>query len=100
MAGGYGDRPSMRDAPLSGLEIWLTGTPAELDAATRALAAAGRLVWSGPRRALTGSDAGRARLYLRLTVSPTRRAARAADTGDSGGATVLPFPNRLSGGAA
>lgn len=93
MSGGYGDRPSMRDAPLSGLEIWLAGTPAELDAATRILTAAGRVAWTGPRRPMTGADAGRARLYLRLTVTPTRRAARPAQPQGEGGGTVLPFPD-------
>lgn len=100
MAGGYGDRPSMRDAPLSGLEVWLTGTPAELDAATRALAAAGHLAWRGQHRLLTGSDAGRARLYLRLTVTPTRRTGRPGRPASGDGGTVLPFPDLLSGGAA
>ena len=93
---GFRDRPSMRDVALSGLEVWITGTPAELDAATRALAAAGRLAWQGPRRPMTGNDAGRARLYLRLTVTPTRRVVR--PTGPvSGGATMLPFPDRYPG---
>lgn len=100
MASAYGDRPSMRDAPLSGLEVWLTGTPAELDAAARALAATGHLAWQGQRRPLTGADAGRARLYLRLNVTPARRDARPAHPASGNGATVLPFPDRLRGGAA
>ncbi|WP_409074242.1 hypothetical protein [Micromonospora chalcea] len=97
---GFRDRPSMRDAALSGLEIWLAGTPTELDAATRALTAAGRLAWQGPRRPMTGTDAGRARLYLRLTVTPARRGVRPASPVSDGGGTVLPFPDRLSGGMA
>lgn len=100
MASGYGDRPSLRDAPLSGLEVWLTGTPAELDAAARALAAAGHLAWQGQRRPLTGADAGRARLYLRLNVTPTRRTGRPTRPTSDGGGNVLPFPDLLSGGAA
>ncbi|MEV4119459.1 hypothetical protein [Micromonospora sp. NPDC049645] len=97
---GYGDRPSGRDAPLSGLEVWLTGTAAELDAAARALAAAGHVAWRGPHRPLTGADAGRARLYLRLNVTPARRAGRPARPASGDGGTVLPFPDLLSGGAA
>lgn len=89
-------------AAFSGLEVWLVGTPAELDAATRALAAAGRLTQRGQPLPMAGADTGRARLYLRLTITPTRRAARPARpprNNDRGG-TVLPFPNRTAGGAA
>ncbi|MGV9979506.1 hypothetical protein ACWDUH_17685 [Micromonospora wenchangensis] len=93
MAGNRDDRPSRRDAPLSGLEVWLTGTPAEIDAAARALAAAGRVAWQGTRRPLTGTDAGRSRLYLRLTVAPTRRGIRPASPASDSGGTVLPFPD-------
>ncbi|WP_205789285.1 MULTISPECIES: hypothetical protein [Micromonospora] len=100
MAGHRDDRPSRRDAPLSGLEVWLAGTPAELDAAARALAAAGRVAWQGTRRPLTGTDAGRSRLYLRLTVTATRRGVRPTGPASDDGATVLPFPDRRSGGAA
>ncbi|MEU4772816.1 hypothetical protein [Micromonospora sp. NPDC023644] len=100
MAGGYGDRPSRRDAPLSGLEVWLTGTPAELDAAARALAVAGHVAWRGPHRPLTGADAGRVRLYLRLNVTPTWRTGRPTRSVSGDGGTVLPFPDLLSGGAA
>ncbi|MET7709141.1 hypothetical protein [Micromonospora sp. NPDC005413] len=90
----YRDRPSMRDAPLSGLEIWLAGTPTELDAAIRALTAAGRIAWQGPRRPMTGPDAGRARMYVRLSVAPTRRTNRPARPDTNEGATVLTFPDR------
>ncbi|MEV4762565.1 hypothetical protein AB0J89_08000 [Micromonospora chokoriensis] len=100
MAGYRDDRPSLRDAPLSGLEVWLAGSPAELDAAARALAAAGRLAWQGTRRPMTGTDAGRSRLYLRLTVAPTRRGVRPTDQGSDSGGTVLPFPDRMTGGPA
>ncbi|WP_431887016.1 hypothetical protein [Micromonospora wenchangensis] len=100
MAGYRDDRPSRRDAPLSGLEVWLTGTPAEIDAAARALAAAGRVAWQGTRRPLTGTDVGRVRLYLRLTVTATRRGVHLAGRDSDGGGTVLPFPDRMTGGAA
>ncbi|WP_238432909.1 hypothetical protein [Micromonospora tarensis] len=84
----------MRDASLSGLEIWLAGTPAELDAAVRALTTAGRLAWRGAPRPMTGADAGRARMYVRLTVTPTRRTNRPARPDCDEGAAVLPFPDR------
>lgn len=89
---------------LTGLEVWLAGTPAELDAATHALATAGRLAQRGQHHPMTGADTGRARLYLRLAITTTRQAARPArptrqingSVGDQGG-TVLPFPGRRTG---
>ncbi|MGX4658051.1 hypothetical protein ACWCHM_30695 [Micromonospora sp. SCSIO 07396] len=78
----------------------MAGTPGELDAAIRALAAAGRLTYQGQRRMLTGADAGRAQLYLRLNVTPDRRAVPPTRPTSDDGATVLRFPDRLSGGAA
>ncbi|MFD6640164.1 hypothetical protein ACFWDN_30595 [Micromonospora chalcea] len=75
------DGASPRDPHLTGgLEVWLTGTPAELDAATAVLTAAGRVVQHGTRWPLTGADAGRHRLYLRLTVAAGQQAPRAPDT--------------------
>ncbi|MFI6261359.1 hypothetical protein [Micromonospora sp. NPDC051006] len=73
MSGPRRDGPSPRDSRLSGLEVWLTGTPAELDAATAALADAGHLTQRGTRQPLTGTDAGRYRLYLRLSVTAGRQ---------------------------
>ncbi|WP_376771162.1 hypothetical protein [Rhizomonospora bruguierae] len=71
------------------MEIWLTGTPAELDAAAAALAAVGHLTQRGTRRPLTGADTGRHRLYLRLNVATTADRPRpAADTTDAGGALI------------
>ncbi len=52
------------------LEVWLSGTPAELDAAVAALTTTGRLTHTAPRVALPG-DPGRHRLYLQLHVQPT-----------------------------
>jgi hypothetical protein len=60
-----------------GLEIWLTGTPAELDAAARALAPLGRIAWRSDRQWLTGTDAGRCRVYVRIYLA-TAPAARPA----------------------
>ncbi|MCT2277270.1 hypothetical protein M3G91_06510 [Micromonospora chalcea] len=80
------DGASPRDPRLSGAEVWLTGTPAELDALTAALTAAGHLTQRGTRRALTGADTGRHRLYLRLTV--TAAAKRPARGPEQGGALI------------
>ncbi|WP_255292748.1 hypothetical protein [Micromonospora sp. WMMA1996] len=76
------DGASPRDPHLTGgLEVWLTGTPAELDAATAALTAAGHLAQRGARWPLTGADAGRHRLYLRLSIAAAlRRPTRTPDS--------------------
>ncbi|MGC5378537.1 hypothetical protein ACPXB1_08700 [Micromonospora sp. DT68] len=87
MPGARRDGPSSRDARLSGLEVWLTGTPAELDAATSALADVGHLIQHGTRRSLTGADAGRYRLYLRLSVAADRR--RPGGTTDASGGALI-----------
>ncbi|GAA3242980.1 hypothetical protein ACFO1B_30870 [Dactylosporangium siamense] len=58
-----------------GLEIWLIGTSAELDAAVAALTGIGtHLLPDDPadhpqRHALHGCDLGRHRLYVRLSVA-------------------------------
>jgi len=58
---------------INDLEVWLIGTPAELDRATAALAAIGRNLQHSGRRPLIGDDAGRFRAYLRvaIAVAPT-----------------------------
>jgi hypothetical protein len=66
-----------------GLEIQMLGTPAELDAATTALARIGRVAWDGigqPRQRvpLAGADAGRWRAYLLLHL-PTQPAPAPAE---------------------
>ncbi|MFI6257599.1 hypothetical protein ACIBCL_16060 [Micromonospora zamorensis] len=72
------------------MEVWLSGTRAELDAATAALADLGHVIQQGQRRPMGGVDVGRYRLYVRLAV--TTAAARhrpALDTGtDAGGALI------------
>lgn len=57
------------------LEVWLTGTPAELDAAARALASIGHVLYHGARHPLVGTDAGRYRTYAQIRVhsQPTTR---------------------------
>jgi hypothetical protein len=63
------------------LEVWLIGTPAELDTAARALARIGRVVNHGPRIALAGADAGRCRTYARIRVLATVTAVAPAAPG-------------------
>ncbi|AEB47846.1 hypothetical protein [Micromonospora maris] len=87
MRGSRRDGASPRDARLSGLEVWLTGTPAELDAATAALTTAGRVIQAGTRRPLTGTDASRHRLYLRLSIATAARPSGRASA--TGGAALL-----------
>ncbi|MFG1843672.1 hypothetical protein [Micromonospora carbonacea] len=82
------DGPSPRDPQLTGLEVWLSGTPAELDAAVGVLAAAGHVAWRSARRPMTGTDAGRHRLYLRLTLAAAERSRPAADTSAARGALI------------
>ncbi|MEV0325098.1 hypothetical protein AB0H63_01425 [Micromonospora echinospora] len=53
------------------MEVWLTGTPAELDAATTALTAVAYVAMQGERHPLVGVDAGRYRAYLRLALTAT-----------------------------
>ncbi|MEU5944150.1 hypothetical protein ABZ793_01140 [Micromonospora sp. NPDC047465] len=64
------------------MEIWLTGTPAELNAAIQALTAAAYVSYVSDWHALVGVDAGRYRAYLRLAVTtapaPRRHAPRPA----------------------
>jgi hypothetical protein len=55
------------------LEVWLIGTPAELDAAARALAGLGAVVGRGERTALSGTDTGRWRSYARIRVAAAYR---------------------------
>ncbi|MGC5309258.1 hypothetical protein [Micromonospora zamorensis] len=49
----------------------MTGTPAELDAVTRTLTAAAYISQVSDRHPLTGVDAGRYRVFLRLALATT-----------------------------
>jgi hypothetical protein len=70
-------RPSTPAGAHLGLEVYLTGTARELDAATQALAGLGRLhpgrtATPLPGRTATplpGADKGRYRKYLRVTIA-------------------------------
>jgi hypothetical protein len=62
---------------MSGLEVWLIGTPAELDAALSALRAAGQVIEASRPQPLYGADSGRVRRYLRIRVPTLTRADRA-----------------------
>ncbi len=83
---GTADQPNFRnDAKLTGLEVWLNGTDAELDAALTALDACGRLLWRSQRRRLHGhGDAGRHSVYVRLAVATAARPVRPARTQPTG----------------
>ncbi|MGW5580894.1 hypothetical protein [Micromonospora chokoriensis] len=63
------------------MEVWLSGTRAELDAATAALADLGHVIQQGQRWPMSGADAGRYRLYLRLAVATAARTRPAPDAG-------------------
>jgi hypothetical protein len=65
--------PSSGSGVGMGLEVWLIGTHAELDAAMDALAGAGQLVNTTAREPLTGADRGRYRTYTRTRI-PTAAA--------------------------
>lgn len=54
-----------------GLEIWLAGTPAELDAAARLLGRLGVVAYRSHPAPMTGADAGRVRMYARVRVTTT-----------------------------
>jgi hypothetical protein len=66
------------------LEVWLIGTPPQLDAAVAALATTGRHVLPADpddhpkREPLSGEDHGRYRLYLRIAVTSPTTTARPA----------------------
>jgi hypothetical protein len=90
MADNRRDGPSFRDPPLTGAEVWLIGTLAELHAITAALGEAGAVAYQGTRKAMHGSDAGRYRQYLRLNIaSAAPRQRTHARPDDSGGAVLI-----------
>lgn len=55
--------------PVSGLEVWLVGTRADLRTAYRALAALGTVIKVGTVRPADRPDTGHFRVYVRLTVA-------------------------------
>jgi hypothetical protein len=78
-------RPPTGSGVTFGLEAWLTGTPAELDAALAALASVGRVACHGiggrgTREPLAGADYGRYRTYALTHLTAARSGpARTAD---------------------
>jgi hypothetical protein len=54
---------------IADLEVWLMGTPSEVDAALTALRNAGRLTGVSKPERLYGADAGRVRRYVRLVIA-------------------------------
>lgn len=55
-------------AAMTGLEVWLLGTPTDVNTAVTALTRTNRVLYAGPAHAMSGCDAGRVRRYLRLAV--------------------------------
>ncbi len=58
------------------LEIWLMGTPHEVERAMAALDAAGRIEGASVPEPLYGADSGRVRRYLRVRVPITASGSR------------------------
>ncbi|MCL7459901.1 hypothetical protein M8I35_22250 [Micromonospora sp. MSM11] len=58
------------------METWLTGTPAELDAAIHTLTGVAYVAYVSDRHPLSGGDAGRYRVFLRLALTSTTSATR------------------------
>ena len=73
------DRPTTGSTVAFGLEAWLIGTPAELDAALAALASVGRVVHVADRMPLAGADHGRWRTYTLTQFTTAPRPDPAAD---------------------
>jgi hypothetical protein len=70
-------RPPTGSSATFGLEAWLIGTPAELDAALAALASVGRVACHGigrhgTREPLAGADYGRYRTYALTHLTGAR----------------------------
>jgi len=63
------------------LEVWLSGTHHDLNAAVAALDSCGRLGWTSPRIPLAGADRGRVRLALHLHVALPAAGTTAASEG-------------------
>lgn len=53
---------------ITDLEVWLMGTPAQLDAALSVLAEAGHIAAGSKPQRLFGEDNGRYRRYVRVAV--------------------------------
>jgi hypothetical protein len=53
---------------IADLEIWLMGTPTDVDTALQSLRSAGRVTGVSKPQRLYGADAGRVRRYVRMTV--------------------------------
>lgn len=81
-------RPRAGSTATFGLEVWLIGTPAELDAALTALATAGRVTFvgvgtPGTREPLTGADQGRYRTYALIRLPALPVAERCSPTAEA-----------------
>lgn len=57
------DRPASGSTSTFGLEVWITGTPGECNAALAALHGVGRVAHVADRFPMAGADRGRFRTY-------------------------------------
>ena len=74
-------------ASIADLEVWLTGTRAQLDSARAALGSVGRTAYESDTWRLFGPDAGRHRQYIRIVVTATRK------TPHNGEGVTPPWPS-------
>ncbi|MFJ5664967.1 hypothetical protein ACIQAR_04605 [Micromonospora chalcea] len=73
------------------METWLTGTPAELDAAIRSLTAVAYVAYVSDQHPLTGADVGHYLVFLRVALTTANTAPRRPDlapTAAEGGALI------------
>lgn len=66
-------RPASGSTSTFGLEVWITGTPDECNAALAALHGVGRVAWVADRFPMAGADRGRFRTYALIHL-PTAAA--------------------------
>ncbi len=67
------NRPGPGSTSTFGLEVWITGTPDECNAALAALHTVGRVAHVADRFPLAGADRGRFRTYALIHLPITTR---------------------------
>ena len=63
--------PGSTPQTVPGLEVWLRGTRAEVNAAIARLAALGHVIYRSEPHRLHGADAGHVQVYVRIGVHLT-----------------------------
>ncbi len=66
-------------AAIADLEVWLTGTRAQIEAARKALSSTGRTAYESSTHRLAGVDAGRHRQYVRIVATATTKTTPGAE---------------------